>query len=95
MLLETIGQSPNFEAIFGVRAEHRLEQIRSRSGAGARRRTVWEHEEYDRDGHLVARYEAFQEIEPETGAARSGWTKYDRDGWVVDEGRITRNIAAV
>ena len=89
MLLEAIGLAPNFEAIFGVPAEHRLDQVRSRSRAGLVRGTVWEHEEYDPEGRLVARYEAFQEVDP-TGAVRSGWVKYDPDGWIVDEGRIGR-----
>ena len=94
MLLEAIGLVPNFEAIFGVPPDHRLEQVRSRSRAGPRRDTYWEHEEYDGDGLLVARYESFQEVEACTGAVRSGWTKYDADGWVVDEGRIALINAA-
>ena len=89
MLLEAIGLAPNFEAIFGVLPEHRLEQVRSRSRAGLVRGTVWEHEEYDPQGRLVARYESFQEVD-EAGVARSGWVKYDADGWIVDEGRIGR-----
>ncbi|HEX8168709.1 MAG TPA: hypothetical protein VF601_23355 [Beijerinckiaceae bacterium] len=87
MLLDVIGAVPNFESIFGIAAHHRLEQVRSRSRAGLVRGTVWEHEEYDPNGRLVARYESFQETDA-AGAARSGWTKYDADGWVVDEGRI-------
>jgi len=39
MLLEAIGLVPNFEAIFGVPPDHRLEQVRSRSRAGPRRDT--------------------------------------------------------
>ena len=88
MLLERIAAIPNFEAIFGVAVDHRLEHVRSRSRGGALRGTFWNHEEYDADGNLVARYESFQEIEADTGASRSGWVKYDADGWVVDEGRI-------
>ena len=88
MLIEVIGLAPNFEAIFGVPPEHRLEQVRSRSRAGLVRGTAWEHEEYDPQGRLVARYESFQEVDAATGTARSGWVKYDADGWAVDEGRI-------
>ncbi|HEX8666515.1 MAG TPA: hypothetical protein VF744_21065 [Beijerinckiaceae bacterium] len=89
MLLEAIGLAPSFEAIFGIFPEHRLEQVRSRSRAGLVRGTVWEHEEYDAQGRLVARYESFQEVD-QSGGARSGWVKYDPDGWIVDEGRIGR-----
>jgi hypothetical protein len=52
------------------------------------RGTFWNHEEYDADGRLVARYESFQEVDSAAGTSRSGWVKYDADGWVVDEGRI-------
>jgi hypothetical protein len=90
MLLEALGLSPNFEAIFGVAADHRLDQVRSRSRAGLVRGTFWEHEEHDPQGRLVARYESFEEVDAETGAVRSGWVKYDADGWIVDEGRIAR-----
>jgi len=45
MLLERIAAIPNFEAIFGVAADHRLEQVRSRSRGGALRGTFWNHEE--------------------------------------------------
>ena len=62
--------------------------MRSRSRAGLVRGTVWEHEEYDPQGRLVARYESFQEVDAATGSARSGWVKYDAEGWIVDEGRI-------
>jgi hypothetical protein len=88
MLLERIAAIPNFEAIFGVAADHRLEQVRSRSRGGALHGTFWNHEEYDADGRLVARYESFQEFDAAAGTSRSGWVKYDADGWVVDEGRI-------
>src|SRR5215211_5302104 len=88
MLLERIAAIPNFEAIFGVAADHRLDQVRSRSRGGAVHGTFWNHEEYDADGRLVARYESFQEVDSAAGTSRSGWVKYDADGWVVDEGRI-------
>jgi hypothetical protein len=88
MLLERIAAIPNFEAIFGVAADHRLEQVRSRSRGGALRGTFWTHEEYDADGRLVARYESFREFDAAAGTSRNGWVKYDADGWVVDEGRI-------
>ena len=31
---------------------------------------------------------SFQEFDSAAGTSRSGWVKYDADGWVVDEGRI-------
>jgi hypothetical protein len=70
MLLEPRGLSPNFEAIFGVAADHRLDQIRSRSRAGLVRGTFWEHEEHDLHGRLVARYESFEEVDAENGPPR-------------------------
>jgi hypothetical protein len=88
MLLERIAAIPNFEAIFGVPADHRLEQVRSRSRGGVLGGTFWDHQEYDADGRLVARYESYREVEADSGASRSGWVKYDADGWAVDEGRV-------
>ena len=90
MLLERIAAIPNFEAIFGVAADHRLEQVRSRSRGGALRGTFWNHEEYDADGRLVARYESFQELDSAAGTSRSGWVKYDADGWVWTRGGSRR-----
>ena len=77
----------DFERCFGVPAEHALRQ--SGLPLGARGRLAprrWKHEEYARDGHLVAVYES---------SARDGdslaFVKYLPHGWVLSiSGRSPR-----
>jgi hypothetical protein len=78
----------NFEAVFGVPPTHQLVAVRSRSRAGIVAGTFWDHEEYDVLGRLVGRYESFDERNPQTGARRSGWRKYDIVGRLVAEGDL-------
>ncbi len=47
---------PAFEEAFGVPAGHSLRLVRAAPRGGDVRE--WEHEEYDRDGRLVAVYES-------------------------------------
>ena len=77
---------PALEEVFGVPAGHRLELVRSvRRDPGGE---VWEqeHEEYDRNGRLVAVYESWScgTASPagrEGGAdGRGGFVKYAPDG---------------
>ena len=74
----------SFEARFEIAAGHRLVLIRSRIRGGSARGEFWEHEELDARGALVARYESFTEVDPVTGAASSGWYRYDGDGFLID-----------
>ena len=78
----------NFEAVFGVPPMHRLIPVRSRTRAGVVTGTHWDHEEYDGLGRLVARYQSFEERNPQTGARRSGWRKCDIFGRLVTEGEL-------
>ncbi len=78
----------NFEAVFGVPPQHRLIAVRSKSRAGIVSGTSWDHEEYDVLGRLIARYESFDERNPQTGARRSGWRRYDILGRLVAEGEL-------
>ena len=77
-----------FEAVFGVPPTHRLLAVRSRSRAGIVAGTFWDHEEYDGLGRLVARYQSFDERDPQSGMRRSGWRKYDLLGRLVAEGDL-------
>lgn len=77
-----------FEAVFGVPPTHRLLAVRSRSRAGIVAGTFWDHEEYDGLGRLVARYQSFDERDPQSGMRRSGWRKYDLLGRLVTEGNL-------
>ena len=69
----------DFERCFGVPAGHTLRQSNFLLAAGGRlalRR--WEHEEYDRDGHLVAVYESWTR-----DGDTLGFVKYSPFGWVL------------
>jgi hypothetical protein len=68
-----------FERCFGVPADHTLRRSDLPSVAGARlvlRR--WEHEEYDRDGNLVAVYESWTR-----DGDSPAFVKYSPFGWVL------------
>jgi hypothetical protein len=76
-----------FEDAFGVPAGHSLRLVhsaasprvwaRGRAGAEAH---WWEHEEYDRDGRLVALYESWAH---EGGGGGLAFVKYSPYGWVL------------
>ena len=76
---------PNFEAVFGIPAAHRLLAVRSRSRGGHVAGIYWEHEEYDASGIRVARYESFEETTA-GGGRRCGWRKFDPAGNLVATG---------
>ncbi len=69
----------DFERCFGVPADHTLRRSALPFGVGGRlapRR--WEHEEYDREGHLVAVYESWA-----CDADSLAFVKYSPYGWVL------------
>jgi hypothetical protein len=83
-----------FEDAFGVPAGHRLRLVRSASGGHAGRGRAgaeapcWEHEEYDRDGRLIAVYESWARAGDGGGVA---FVKYSPYGWVLSvSGRSAR-----
>lgn len=80
-----IDDVPNFEAVFGVPAAHRLVALRSRSRGGPAAAISWEHEEYDASGARIARYESFEETT--AAGRRSGWRKYDPAGRLLASGQ--------
>jgi hypothetical protein len=43
---------------------------------------VWEHDEYDASGQLVARYKSYEQVSP-AGEMRCGWQKFDAEGQVI------------
>ena len=74
------------EEVFGVPAGHSLRLVRTAPRGG--RREVWdrEHEEYDRDGRLVAVFESWSRGAAAPAGARSGgsgFVKYSPHGWVL------------
>jgi hypothetical protein len=75
----------SFERLFAVPAQHRLELHSSRSRGGLLRGVYWEHEEYDEDGRLIARYRSFDET-ASNGQRGSGWEKYAPSGELITEG---------
>jgi hypothetical protein len=52
----------SFETLFKVPPQHRLVQVLSRSRGGLISGTFCEHEEYDTNGRLIARFDTFNEI---------------------------------
>ncbi len=70
-----------FEQVFGIPSGHILKQVRFHQ---SNYDDAWTHEEYDPDGHLVARYKSWDSMPPR-GAARSGWCKYGPDGALIEE----------
>jgi hypothetical protein len=77
-----------FEEVFGVPAGHSLRLAVPGLGVAADSRAgLWEHEEYDGDGKLVAIYESW----PRAGGGL-GFVKYSPYGWVLSiSGRSPRH----
>ena len=88
-----VAEAPCFEVLFRTPPQHRLVPVRSRSRGGLAGGTVWEHEEYDMRGQLVARFESFEETSPNGDSIR-GWRRYDRAGHLV-EARDVRPPATI
>ena len=80
-----VSEVPKFESVFNIPATHQLSAVRSRSRGGAVLAEFWEHKEYGPDGHLVARYESYEEISP-AGAMSGCWRKFDMAGRLVTVG---------
>ena len=74
---------PAFEEAFGVPGGHSLRLVRTAlRGSDVRK---WEHEEYDRNGRLVAVYESWScgDALPAGGRGGGGFVKYSPNGWVL------------
>lgn len=83
-LSDLSSQEHNFEAVFQVPSSHRLVAVRSRTQGGMTTTVVWEHEEYDASGQLVARYRSYEQVSA-IGEVRCGWQKFDAEGQVIGE----------
>lgn len=70
-LSDLSSQEHNFEAVFQVPSSHRLVAVRSRTQGGMTTTVVWEHDEYDDSGQLVARYKSYEQVSA-TGEIRGG-----------------------
>jgi hypothetical protein len=75
----------SFEAFYRVPAAHRLVPVRSRGRGGRFATTDWEHEEYDFEGLLIARYVSHAR-RLEDGVTQGGWRKYDPSGRLIAQG---------
>jgi hypothetical protein len=74
----------DFKKTFGVSIGHSLRLVRT--GAAAGRAPIWEHEERDTDGRLVAIYESWPRA-----AGDLAFVKYSPHGWVLStSGRSPR-----
>jgi hypothetical protein len=81
----SLRDASNFEAVFHIPANHYLRVVRSRSRGGLLSGVYWEHEEYDPNGALIARYQSFSESR-DGKVCQSGWRKYDLVGRLIEEG---------
>ena len=80
----SIRDEHNFEAVFQIPATHRLVLVRSRSQGCPLIAISWEHDEFDIQGRLVARYRSFEQMTP-AGETQRGWRKFDSHGHIVGE----------
>ena len=74
----------NFEAIFQIPATHQLVLVRSRSLGCPISAVFWEHDEYDAQGRLAARYCSFESVNA-SGERQRGWRRFDSHGHLVSE----------
>ena len=51
---------------------------------------VWEHDEYDASGRLVARYKSYEQVSA-TGEMRCRCQKFDAEGQVIGESQPPRS----
>jgi hypothetical protein len=80
-----VSEVPKFESLFDVPATHQLFAVRSRSRGGSVVAEFWEHDEYSPDGHLVARYESYEEV-TSAGTRYGCWRKFDTSDRLVTVG---------
>ena len=74
----------NFEAIFQIPTTHRLVLVRSRSQGCPLSAILWEHDEFDSQGRLVARYRSFEQVDA-PGRTQRGWRRFDCHGHMMSE----------
>jgi hypothetical protein len=70
-----------FEQIYKIPEGHTLKKVREKLRSFD---DDWTHEEYNRKGQLVARYESWDYRAPKT-TPRVGWRKLGPDGTVLEE----------
>jgi hypothetical protein len=78
----------NFEAVFQIPSSHDLVVIRSRTQGGETTTVVWEHDEYDASGQLIARYKSYEHVNA-AGERRCGWEKLDARGKPVTGSQLS------
>jgi hypothetical protein len=78
----------SFEAILRVPPDHRLEQVKTSACDGEVQQIHWEHQEYDVNGRMVARYHSFVELH-ENGRQCCGWRKYNSSGHLIEAEDLT------
>jgi hypothetical protein len=81
----SIRDQHNFEAVFHIPPTHQLVLVRSRSQGCPLSAIVWEHDEFDTLGRLVARYRSFEQVMDPAGKTQRGWRRFDSHGHLVSE----------
>ncbi len=81
---------PNFEFLFSIPEDHDLVLTRSRARGGVIRGEYWSHEELDRSGTVIARYESRDEVDAH-GHSQRGWRKYDSTGTLAEERTVSES----
>ncbi len=78
----------SFEAILRVPPDHRLELVKTSACDGVVQQIHWEHQEFDVNGRMIARYHSFVELH-ENGRQCCGWRKYNSSGRMIDAEDLT------
>lgn len=69
-----------FEEIFKIPDDHVLKQTDFKSKGTLGQNDKWEHEEYDTNGKLVARYSSFHNTNLRSLTSTSGYEKHSPEG---------------
>ena len=75
----------NFEAVFHIPGIHQLVLVRTRSQGCPLSAICWEHDEFDMQGRLVARYRSFEHVMNPEGETQRGWRRFDCHGHMMSE----------
>ncbi len=90
-LSDLSSKAHNFEAVFRIPSSHYLVVVRSRTRGGETTTVVWEHDEYDDSGQLIARYKSHEHVNA-AGERRCGWEKLDVQGKPVTGRQLSNGL---
>lgn len=75
-----------FEEIFKIPEDHTLKQMSFRQKGSLAQDEFWEHEQFDSNGMVVAKYSSWHCTDAYGGGkTRAGYKKYSPDGVLIEE----------